>query len=62
MMRLLSPLLALAFLAGCASNSTVNPTSSSAPDPSLQAQCERTGGLWMGVGVCEKMQSGGGGY
>jgi hypothetical protein len=62
MMRLLSPLLVLAFLAGCASNSAVDPTSSSAPDPSLRAQCERTGGTWQGAGVCEKTQSGSGGY
>jgi hypothetical protein len=62
MTRLLSPLLVLAFLAGCASSSTVHPTSGSAADPGLRAQCERTGGTWQGAGVCEKTQSGGGGY
>ena len=62
MMCLLSPLLVLALLAGCASDSAVHPTSSAAPDPSLRAQCERTGGTWQGAGVCEKAQTGGGGY
>jgi hypothetical protein len=57
MTRRLFPALALLILSGCAATDTATPASSAAP--TLQAQCESTGGEWR-QGMCEKRQGGGG--